>query len=36
MLVMALHTGPATDVTSSGSGEWWDKDWRTGFYKQPQ
>ncbi|MCW1925942.1 MOSC domain-containing protein [Luteolibacter arcticus] len=31
---MALHTGPAAQVTSGGSGAWWDKDWVTGFYKQ--
>ncbi|MCW1886177.1 MOSC domain-containing protein [Luteolibacter flavescens] len=33
MDVLALHYGPATDVPGGGSGEWWDKDWRTGFYK---
>ena len=36
MLVLALQTGSAADVKSGGSGEWWDKDWRTGFYKQPR
>ena len=35
MNVVALHFGPAVDVVSDGSGEWWDKDWRTGFYKVP-
>ncbi|HEY1122544.1 MAG TPA: MOSC domain-containing protein [Haloferula sp.] len=35
MNVVALHYGPAKDVVSEGSGAWWDKDWRTGFYKVP-
>jgi len=36
MVVLALHTGSAADVSGQGSGEWWDKDWRTGMYKQPR
>ena len=36
MIVVALHTGAAADRPVEGSGEWWDKEWRTGFYKQPQ
>jgi MOSC domain-containing protein YiiM len=36
MIVLALHMGVAAEVPLQGSGEWWDKEWRTGFYKQPQ
>jgi MOSC domain-containing protein YiiM len=36
MVVLALHTAPARDIASQGSGEWWDKEWRTGFYKRAQ
>ncbi|WP_367872250.1 MOSC domain-containing protein [Luteolibacter sp. Populi] len=36
MVVIALHTAPARDIPAQGSGEWWDKEWRTGFVKQPQ
>jgi MOSC domain-containing protein YiiM len=36
MVVLALHTAPARDIVSGGSGEWWDKDWRTGFHKRSQ
>lgn len=36
MVILALHTAPAREVASQGSGEWWDKEWRTGFHKQPQ
>src|SRR5688572_3139387 len=34
MVVRALHTGSAADISGQGSGEWWDKEWRTGMYKQ--
>ncbi len=36
MIVLALHTGPAAEVRPQGSGEWWDKEWRTGFHKRAQ
>ena len=36
MVVIALHTAPARDIAPQGSGEWWDKEWRTGFHKQAQ
>ena len=36
MIVLALHTGPISEIVPQGSGEWWDKEWRTGFYKQPR
>ena len=34
--VLALHTGMARDVTATGTTEWWDKEWRTGFLKEPR
>ena len=34
--VLALFTGRALHIESQASGEWWDKSWDTGFYKQPQ
>lgn len=34
--VEALFLGSAQDVSASGTGAWWDKPWRTGYYKQPQ
>jgi MOSC domain-containing protein YiiM len=36
MKVLALHTGAARDITATGTGEWWDKDWRSGFVKASQ
>lgn len=36
MIVVALHTGAAAARPAEGSGEWWDKEWRTGMYKQPR
>lgn len=36
MIVLALLTGPAMEVQSTGTGRWWDKEWRTGMYKQPR
>lgn len=35
-IVTALHIGPAREIKPAGTGEWWDKDWQTGFYKEPQ
>ena len=35
MKIAALHAGPVTAVSSEGSAAWWDKEWRTGFFKQP-
>lgn len=34
MVVLSLHTGSSADISGQGSGEWWDKEWRTGMYKQ--
>lgn len=28
-----LHYGKAREIGESSSGEWWDKPWRTGFFK---
>lgn len=35
-VVVALNIGHVSEITPEGSGEWWDKDWQTGFYKEPQ
>lgn len=32
-IVNSLHLGKALEIEPSGSGDWWDKAWRTGFYK---
>ena len=34
--VVALQLGKALQLEPAGTGEWWDKPWQTGFYKQPQ
>jgi MOSC domain-containing protein YiiM len=34
--VLALHIGKALHIESTDSGEWWDKPWQTGFYKEAQ
>ena len=34
--VVALNIGKIREVAAGGSGEWWDKSWETGFYKEPQ
>lgn len=34
--VLSLQVGRALHIESQSSGEWWDKPWDTGFYKQPQ
>lgn len=34
--VEALFLGPAKDVSAGGSDAWWDKPWRTGYFKAPQ
>lgn len=31
----SLHVGRVNAVHPVGSGEWWDKSWETGFYKEP-
>lgn len=33
--ILALHTGKVRQIASAGSGEWWDKEWATGFSKSP-
>lgn len=35
-VVTALNIGHVSAITPAGTGEWWDKDWQTGFYKAPQ
>lgn len=35
MKLLTLHTSPVRDIASQDTGEWWDKPWTTGFYKQP-
>ena len=34
--VLVLLIGKARQIESTDSGEWWDKPWQTGFYKEPQ
>ena len=34
--VLTLHLGRARQIESTDSGEWWDKPWQTGFYKEAQ
>ena len=34
--LLSLQLGAATEVMPEGTAEWWDKPWRTGFYKQPR
>ncbi len=34
--VEALFIGSAQDVPALSTEAWWDKPWRTGYYKQPQ
>ncbi len=36
MKVLALHAGAAREIAATGTGEWWDKDWRSGFVKSAQ
>lgn len=33
--ITSLQIGAARDVDPTGTNAWWDKEWRTGFYKQP-
>ena len=34
MKIESLQLSEIRDIKSTGSGEWWDKDWTTGFFKQ--
>lgn len=34
--IRRLHTGRSRQIESAQSGEWWDKPWETGFYKEPR
>lgn len=36
VFVQALFLGRAQDITDTGSAQWWDKPWQTGFFKQLQ
>jgi MOSC domain-containing protein YiiM len=33
--VLSLHVGKARNIEPSGTDEWWDKPWQTGFFKEP-
>ena len=33
MQLRSLQTGAAAHIATQGSGDWWDKDWQTGFFK---
>jgi MOSC domain-containing protein YiiM len=35
MKLLTLHRGRVTDIPATGTADWWDKPWRTGFLKQP-
>ena len=32
--ILALFAGPAKTVVMQGSGEWWDKPWESGIFKE--
>jgi MOSC domain-containing protein YiiM len=34
--ILSLHFGKVRQIESGQSGEWWDKSWQTGFYKEEQ
>ena len=34
-MILSLQVGSAREITTTGSGDWWDRDWTTGFMKQP-
>lgn len=34
--LVALHLGKTRDICPGASGEWWDKAWQTGFFKEAQ
>lgn len=33
--LLGLHAGPVTDISTAGKDAWWDKPWRSGFFKRP-
>ena len=35
MRIDSLQISEIQKIISTGSGEWWDKDWTTGFFKKP-
>jgi MOSC domain-containing protein YiiM len=35
MTLLAVYSGVVRTCRASGTGEWWDKEWDTGFHKQP-
>lgn len=35
MRLVSLNCGPAAEIAVTGTDEWWDKPWRTGFIKRP-
>ena len=36
IMVQSLFLGAAKEVPVSGTDAWWDKPWRTGYFKEPQ
>ena len=36
MKLSSLQVGQVIDVTVEGGAEWWNKEWRTGSFKQPR
>ncbi len=34
--LLAIHSGAVVDIPPTGTGEWWDTPWRSGFGKQPR
>ncbi len=34
-VILALHVGKACEIQPTGTGEWWDRPWRTGYFKRP-
>lgn len=35
MKLLSIQTSVIRDIAAQESGEWWDKPWTTGFYKEP-
>lgn len=35
MRIVSLQVSAAKEIATHGSNQWWDKNWTTGFFKQP-
>ncbi len=35
MKIVAIHAGKVNAISKTDGGEWWDKEWKTGFFKEP-